>query len=467
MTNATLTSLTQHIQALAHSARLAHSQSSQTGTDSRAPMVRISRRIEDTSPLDILSIIPSAPSLYWRSSDGSFEVAGLGAADLRRCDDSNHLSDLIAGIETRLATSPSTVKYFGGIRFNIAAPPSAEWSTYGVATFVLPQLEVLRHDGSSYVAINIVSDRDVEEQLAVVHEIVQRLETPRVVTPPQASDIRKDTPDQRTWDEKVREVLAILESTQRAQKIVLSRRTEFQVTRKGSRSEVLNEVLKSSPLSYGFLFSPDAATTFLGATPERLYKRTGRSIVSDALAGTTTRGVNQEQDRVLADDLLNSRKNRLEHQIVVDTIASELQRVCDSPISTEETTTVRTGSVQHLIAALKGTLRDNTTDRDVLLGLHPTPAVAGTPTELAMQFIRDHEGYDRGWYTGPIGFLGRDESEFAVALRCALLADDTWRLFVGAGIVSGSDERSEWNELEAKAAPYLKLIQSERHHVRS
>lgn len=464
MTNASLASLTQHIQALAHSARLAHSQ---TGANSSTPMVRISRRIEDTSPLDILSIIPSAPSLYWRSSDGSFEVAGFGAADLRRCEDSNTLSDLIAGIETRLAASPSTVKYFGGIRFNIAAPPSAEWSTYGVATFVLPQLEVLRHDGSSYVAINIVSDRDVEGQLAVVHEILQRLETPRVVTPPQASDIRKDTPDQHTWDEKVREVLAILESTQRAQKIVLSRRTEFQVTRTGSRSEVLNEVLKSSPLSYGFLFSPDASTTFLGATPERLYKRTGRSIVSAALAGTTTRGVNQEQDKVLANDLLNSRKNRLEHQIVVDTIASELQRVCDSPISTEETTTVRTGSVQHLIAALKGTLRDDATDRDVLLGLHPTPAVAGTPTDLAMQFIRDHEGYDRGWYTGPIGFLGRDESEFAVALRCALLADDTWRLFVGAGIVSGSDERSEWNELEAKAAPYLKLIQSERHHVRS
>jgi len=464
MTHASPLSLTQHIQALAQSARLAHSQS---GADSSTPTVRISRRIEDTSPLDILSIIPSSPSLYWRSSDGSFEVAGFGAADRRRCDDSSELSDLIAGIQHRLAASPSTVKYFGGIRFNIAAPGSPEWSGYGVATFVLPQLEVLRHDGSSYVAINIVNDRAIEEQLTVVHEIVERLSSPRKASPPQASDLRKDTPDQNTWDENVREVLAILESSQRAQKVVLSRRTDFQVTRPGSRSEVLNEILKSSPLSYGFLFSPDSSTTFLGATPERLYKRSGRSIVSAALAGTTTRGVNQEQDKVLANDLLNSRKNRLEHQIVVDTIASELQRVCASPISTEETTTVRTGSVQHLIAALRGTLRDDATDRDILLGLHPTPAVAGTPTELAMQFIKDHEGYDRGWYTGPIGFLGRDESEFAVALRCALLADDTWRLYVGAGIVSGSDERSEWNELEAKAAPYLKLIQSERHHVRS
>ena len=467
MTNVTLSSLTHHIEALAQSARLAHSQSSQSSADSSSPTVRISRRIEDTPPLDILSIIQTAPSLYWRSSDGSFEVAGFGAADLRRCHDSSQLPELIAGIEARLSGSPSTVKYFGGIRFNVEAPPSPEWSRYGVGTFVLPQLEVLRHDGSSYVAINIASDRDLESQLAVVYELVERLRNPCVAPLPRASELRKDTPDQRTWDEKVREVLAILESTQRAQKIVLSRRTDFQVTRTGSPAEVLNDVLKSSPLSYGFLFSPDASTTFLGATPERLYKRVGRSIVSAALAGTTTRGVNQEQDRVLADDLLNSRKNRLEHQIVVDTIASELQRVCDSPISTEETTTVRTGSVQHLIAALRGTLREDATDRDVLLGLHPTPAVAGTPTELAMQFIREHEGYDRGWYTGPIGFLGREESEFAVALRCALLAEDTWRLFVGAGIVSGSDERSEWNELEAKAAPYLKLIESERHHVRS
>ncbi len=467
MTNASRLSLTHHIQALAQSARLAHSQTARADADTRAPTVRISRRIEDTSPLDILSIIPSAPSLYWRSSDGSFEVAGFGAADLRRCDESLELPKLILCIQERLAASPSTVKYFGGIRFNISAPQSPEWSTYGVATFVLPQLEVLRHDGSSYVAINIVRDRPVEEQLTFVHEIVERLSVPHKAGPPRASDLRRDIPDQHTWDDNVREVLAILESSQRAQKVVLSRRTDFQVTRSGSRSEVLNEVLKSSPLSYGFLFSPDSSTTFLGATPERLYKRSGRSIVSAALAGTTTRGVNQEQDKVLANDLLNSRKNRLEHQIVVDTIASELQRVCASAISTEETTTVRTGSVQHLIAALRGTLRDDATDRDILLGLHPTPAVAGTPTDLAMQFIRDHEGYDRGWYTGPIGFLGRDESEFAVALRCALLADDTWRLYVGAGIVSGSDERSEWNELEAKAAPYLKLIQSERHHDRS
>lgn len=459
--------LIQHMRALAQSARGAALIPHDSSSGNTAPVIRVSRRIEDSSPLEVLSSVSIAPSLYWRSSDGSLEVAGFGAAETHSCADASSLPSLLGVIEGRLASSPSTVKYFGGIRFNTEVSMSNEWRPYGVATFILPRVEVLRQDGSSYVAINLIRGHESERQLTVIDALVESLSSPHSSTPPRAVTERRDTPNQSTWDENIKGVLSILESSPHAQKIVLSRRTEFPLADSGSHCEVLKEILKSSPLSYGFLFAPQEGSTFLGATPERLYKRNNRAIVSAALAGTTTRGVNQEQDRVLAEDLLHSRKNRLEHQIVVDTVASELQRVCTTPISTEETTTIRTGSVQHLIATLRGTLREGVSDKEILLGLHPTPAVAGTPTDLAMDFISANEGYDRGWYSGPIGFLGKDESEFAVALRCALLTSDTWRLYVGAGIVSGSDERSEWNELEAKASPYLKLIQSERYHVES
>jgi menaquinone-specific isochorismate synthase len=195
-----------------------------------------------------------------------------------------------------------------------------------------------------------------------------------------------------------------------------------------------------------------------------LVHRYGSLVESEALAGTTGRGSNQEHDQVLARDLLQSRKNRVEHQLVVDSIATQLEVICDAPPTVESTTTIPTSSVQHLCAAIRGNLKDGVADSDIVRALHPTPAVAGTPTAEAVRFITENEGYDRGWYTGPVGYLGRDESEFAVAIRCALITPGIARLYAGAGIVSGSDEGSEWNELEAKMAPYVRLlVHSERY----
>jgi menaquinone-specific isochorismate synthase len=91
--------------------------------------------------------------------------------------------------------------------------------------------------------------------------------------------------------------------------------------------------------------------------------------------------------------------------------------------------------------------------------------MCGTPTDDAKRFIATHEGYDRGWYSGPFGVVGKDETEFAVAIRCALIHQNLITLFAGSGIVSGSDERSEWSEIEAKISPYLKLLEGEQQHA--
>jgi menaquinone-specific isochorismate synthase len=186
---------------------------------------------------------------------------------------------------------------------------------------------------------------------------------------------------------------------------------------------------------------------------------------SEALAGTTGRGSNQEHDRVLADDLLNSRKNRVEHLLVLEQIREQFAALCTSEPRCDSTTTIKSGSVQHLYSAIRGELRDSISDREILRTLHPTPAMCGTPTDEAKRFIAAHEGYDRGWYSGPFGVIGKDETEFAVAIRCALLHREYVTLFAGSGIVSGSDERSEWSEVEAKLAPYLRILEGEQLHA--
>jgi menaquinone-specific isochorismate synthase len=93
---------------------------------------------------------------------------------------------------------------------------------------------------------------------------------------------------------------------------------------------------------------------------------------------------------------------------------------------------------------------------DLLSALHPTAAVAGTPTKTAVELIRDLEGHERGRYAGPVGWLDREgDGEFAIALRCGMVDGATATLYSGAGIVEGSDPGMEFDETQIKLRPML------------
>jgi len=427
---------------------------------SPSPITRLSRRIESCDPLEVVASFSHRPHVYWRSADGSLEMTGLGHAECIVANSAEEQRVAFAQMRALLEISPPTVKFYGGLRFDPQAPTAPEWEKFGSATFTLPRVEIIEQSGSAYVAINLLSNSSIEEQLKEVDEIYQEAVRPRARREKLVvSKIRDDNPDERGWDEKVRDVLAILEGAGRARKIVLSRCSRFAVHGEVSAPSIVRELKRASPRSFGYIFSPQPGVTFFGASPERLFQRRTTRIVSEALAGTTIRGANQEHDQVLALDLLASRKNRLEHQLVIDSIAAQLQTLCVTQPIIEDTSTIKSGSVQHLVASIQGVLRSEVSDWEIVRALHPTPAVAGTPTDSAIRFIRENEKHDRGWYSGPVGYIGKDESELAVALRCALSDGEHIRLFVGAGLVSGSEEKSEWNELEAKVSPYLRLLQ--------
>ena len=97
-------------------------------------------------------------------------------------------------------------------------------------------------------------------------------------------------------------------------------------------------------------------------------------------------------------------------------------------------------------------------DEDILQSFHPTPALGGTPQKRAMQLIRKLEGFSRGWYGAPIGFVGLDWAEFVVGIRSGLACGRTLSVFAGAGIVKGSEASSEWDEVENKISNFIKII---------
>ena len=115
--------------------------------------------------------------------------------------------------------------------------------------------------------------------------------------------------------------------------------------------------------------------------------------------------------------------------------------------------------MQHLQTPIAGQLTGSETVLDLVSILHPTSAVAGSPTYTAMDLIGKLESHDRGWYSGPIGWIdAKGEGEFFVALRSALVKDEEAHVFAGGGIVSESLPETEWNETELKLQPIISAL---------
>ena len=118
--------------------------------------------------------------------------------------------------------------------------------------------------------------------------------------------------------------------------------------------------------------------------------------------------------------------------------------------------------MQHLYKKFSCELKTPLLDRDLLDALHPTPAVGGTPRDKALSYIKKNEPFDRGWYAGPIGWISPVKSDIVVAIRSALIKDDTIHLFAGTGIVQGSIPLKEWEELDNKTAQFMDLFHANR-----
>jgi menaquinone-specific isochorismate synthase len=116
------------------------------------------------------------------------------------------------------------------------------------------------------------------------------------------------------------------------------------------------------------------------------------------------------------------------------------------------------GNGHHLITPFEGKLKEDVSDEDILEALHPTPAVAGTPKDQALNTIRRTENFSRGWYAGPLGYVGLDWVEFVVGIRSGVVKGKELSVYAGAGIVKGSRPKDEWNEIENKISNFIKVI---------
>lgn len=197
----------------------------------------------------------------------------------------------------------------------------------------------------------------------------------------------------------------------------------------------------------------DTGATLVGASPETLVQRTGTSVTVYPLAGTLPRLPDPEADNAQAQRLAVSTKNRAEHAFVVDWITERLNPVCTRLTVPPRAQLVSTRDVWHLGTPIHGVLRDPAPSAlELALLLHPTPAVCGTPTAQALEYITTHEE-DRGFYGGAVGWCDSSgDGCWVVAIRSAQLSADglSLRAWAGGGIVAASDPQAELDETTSK-----------------
>jgi len=196
--------------------------------------------------------------------------------------------------------------------------------------------------------------------------------------------------------------------------------------------------------------------SLFGATPEMLVRRERGLVTSRVLAGTIRRTGDDAHDLALAATLARSSKDLEEHEYAVRSVAEALRPYCSSMNVPEAPFVLHLPNVMHLATDVAGVVHDarGATVLELAAALHPSAAVGGTPTKVAVEMIAEIEGMDRGRYAGPVGWIdGSGDGEFGIALRSGEVAGDQVRLFAGCGIVADSDPAAELAEAQAKFVP--------------
>ena len=393
----------------------------------------------NTDLIDWMAAQTLFPKFYWQSRDCREEVVALGQVK-------TFTDPLIA---EQVITDDQRV--WGGRSFDGHTERNRRCLS---SFFFLPLLQIIRLDGEWHLAANMSDDKP--RMLAMLQKIEMH---PEAVTDIDSRILsRSYSPDFDRWSTMIDQALTGIANNE-FEKVVLARRTTLQLDHPVLPAQLLKASRGSNSNSFHFLMALDAGHCFVGSTPERLFQRHDRALQTEALAGTIGRGADSQEDQQLAQWLLADTKNRYENRLVVDDIVGRLVPQCESMNVSPVPELVQLRKVQHLKRSIDGQLNDAVLSADLLDSLQPTAAIAGLPRDAALHFIAEHEPFARGWYSGAVGYIGQQHSEFCVAIRSAMISGDDLHLFAGAGIVPGSVADSEWKELDRKTSTLCSLFE--------
>ncbi|MGK2927121.1 MAG: anthranilate synthase component I family protein, partial [Lysobacterales bacterium] len=201
----------------------------------------------------------------------------------------------------------------------------------------------------------------------------------------------------------------------------------------------------------------------LSSSPERLVQTRGRIVQTRPIAGTRPRGAGPEQDLALSRELLGNLKERAEHVMLIDLERNDLGRVCrPGSVQVDELMVIETyAHVHHIVSNVRGELAAWAGPVQALKAVFPGGTITGCPKVRCMEIIAELEGEGRGFYTGSMGYLGRDgDMDLNILIRSMLVNGTRFRFRTGAGIVADSEPENEVQETADKARGMLLAVES-------
>ncbi|MDW0110177.1 isochorismate synthase [Sporosarcina aquimarina] len=424
------------------------------------------------SPLSFFeagAFIHDSHRFYWENASKTMTLVGIGHA-LTLTDETG--TDRFDTIESKWKHyCEALIKedkdmdpvLFGGFSFDEkrSSVPS-EWENFSNALFAVPTFQLKIENGKTLVAINFISE---ESETALQFEALRKQRDHLIHMAQVQESITIAKPALTAMEELRKEqyLKAVEQITKKiqngeAEKVVIARKLALQFEQPISPAAALHSVSNEQRDSYNFGLE-NGTQFFFGATPERLIEIKDGQAFSACVAGSIKRGSTAEQDKQFGDELLDDKKNREEHQYVVDMITGVFDSLCASYTTATRPKLMKVRDIQHLHTPVQGQLGSESSIFQFVKALHPTPALGGVPTTVAMELIRQEENLDRGYYAAPVGWTDASgNGEFAVAIRSALLEQDNAWLYAGGGIVADSDPIQEYEETWVKFRPMLRAL---------
>lgn len=421
----------------------------------RAPLLRADA---------LLGLEPQVDACYW--ADGrDHELVGLGVAKRltghgpeRFESIDRQLQELWGSLQphaTADASAPAP-RVVGGFAFQAGRASQVPWDGFGDGQLVLPRLTYTRREDRAWLTLTappheLASPDSRERLLREAERLLAAAGAPSgAELAPGPFQLSERSADE--WREQIEQVERAIAAGS-FQKVVLARRVVVRFARQLSAARALSRLRESSPSAPRFAFRC-AGATFIGSPPERLLAKNGLRIETEAVAGTLP-----ASEAGAVEHLLSDAKLLAEHAPVVQDLVERLRPIADLQPLPERPVAHRARHVLHLKTPISATLSQPQRALSLLSRIHPTPAVGGYPTAPALAFIAEHEPDERGWYGGPIGWIdAQDNADFAVALRSGVITREQAHLYVGAGIVRGSDGDSELLETNWKLKVLLSAL---------
>lgn len=320
------------------------------------------------------------------------------------------------------------------------------------AVLRIPEVTVLGRHGSPEAVVVAGDPAVTMERL-----LVAASSEPDEGEPPDGFSLYSDR-SHADFRERVAKAVSEI-SSGRLEKVVLARRVRIEANRPFRQADILERLRSLHPSCLTF-----ALEGFVGATPELLLAREEETVRSHPLAGTAARSGDPEADARAEQRLLSSEKEQAEHRAVVEAIAAGLGPVTEHLEVPGGPAIVSLRNVSHLGTFISGSLRRREDGSlpsalEAVALVHPTPAVCGTPTDTALEYILKEEELERGRYAGPVGWVRSDgDGEFHLGIRCGTVEKEVAELYAGAGIVADSDPGAELAETQLKFQAMLAAL---------